>query len=137
MWSRLSRNSSLSSELRVADELHRAGVPFLAGTDSGGLSYTYYGFSLHAELAFLVQAGFTPMEALQAATLQPAQFLGLADQIGTVTAGKQADLLLLEANPLDDIRNTEKIRAVVVRGRYLDRAALNELLTRARSSAAH
>ena len=119
----------------MVGELHRAGVPFLAGTDSGGLSYIYYGFSLHDELAFLVRAGFTPMEALQAATLKAAQFLGLADQIGTITPGKQADLVLLEANPLDDIKNTQSIRAVVVRGRYLDRAALDGLLTQAKAVA--
>lgn len=77
------------------------------------------------------------MEALQAATLRPAEFLGLADKLGTVTPGKQADLVLLEANPLDDIRNTQKIRAVVVRGRYLDRAALDALLSQAKSVASH
>jgi imidazolonepropionase-like amidohydrolase len=131
------RRAAFKKELAVVGELRRAGVPFLAGTDSGGLSYTYYGFSLHDELAFLVQAGFTPMDALQAATSKAAQFLGLADQVGTVTAGKQADLVLLEANPLDDIRNTQSIRAVVVRGRYLDRVALDGLLARAKAAAAH
>ena len=131
------RRAGFQKGLAVVGELHRAGVPFLAGTDSGGLSYIYYGFSLHDELAFLVRAGFTPMEALQAATLKAAQFLGLADQIGTITPGKQADLVMLEANPLDDIKNTQSIRAVVVRGRYLDRAALDGLLTQAKSAAAH
>ena len=130
------RRAAFKKELAVVGELRRAGVPFLAGTDSGGLSYTYYGFSLHDELAFLVQAGFTPMEALQAATSKAAQFLGLANQVGTVTAEKQADLVLLAANPLDNIRNTQRIRAVVVRGRYLDRAALDGLLTRAKAAAA-
>ena len=133
----LQRRAAFQKALAIVGELHRVAVPFLAGTDSGGLSYTYYGFSLHDELAFLVQAGFTPMEALQAATLKPAQFLGLTDQVGTVTAGKQANLVLLEANPLDDIRNTQKIRAVVVRGRYLDRAALDGLLMQAKSAAVH
>jgi imidazolonepropionase-like amidohydrolase len=115
----------------------KVGVPFLAGTDSGGVPYLYYGFSLYDELALLVQAGFTPMEALQAATLKPAQFLGLANQLGTIAQGRRADLVLLEANPLDDIRNTQKIRAVVVLGRYLDRAALDALLSQAKSSASH
>jgi imidazolonepropionase-like amidohydrolase len=87
----------------------------------------YPGFSLHDELVFLVQASFTPMEALQTATLNPAKFLGLLDQLGTITAGKQADLVLLEANPLDG--------AVFMRGRYLDRAALDELLAHAKSAA--
>lgn len=128
------RNAEFREKLAVVGELHRAGVPFLAGTDSGGVPYTYPGLSLHDELVFLVQAGFTPMEALQTATLNPAKFLGLSDQLGTITAGKQADLVLLEANPLDDIHNTQKIRAVVVRGCYLDRAALDELLAYAKSA---
>jgi hypothetical protein len=131
------RRAAFQKELEIVGDLHRAGVLFLAGTDSGGVPYLYPGFSLHDELAFLVQAGFTPIEALQAATLKPAQFLGLSDQLGTIAPGKQADLVLLEANPLDDIHNTQRIRAVVVQGRYLDRAALDELLAHARSAANH
>ena len=131
------RRAEFQVILSIVTELHRAGVPFLAGTDADGYSYIYYGFSLHDELALLVQTGFTPMEALQAATLKPAQFLGLADHLGTVTAGKQADLVLLEANPLDDIRNSHKIRGVVVQGRYLNRAALDALLSQAKSAASH
>jgi hypothetical protein len=131
------RNAALQEELRIVGELHRAGVPFLAGTDSGGVPYTYPGFSLHDELVLLVQAGFTPLQALQTATLNPAKFLGLSDQLGTVAVGKQADLVLLEASPLDDIHNTQKIRAVVLSGRYLDRAALDQLLAHARSAANH
>lgn len=129
------RKRAFEEALRITRSAHKAGVPFLAGTDSGGVSYLYYGFSLHDELALLVQAGFTPLEALHAATLKAAQFLGLADQLGTITSGKQADLVLLEANPLEDIRNTQRIRAVVVRGHYLDRAALDALLSQAKSAA--
>jgi hypothetical protein len=131
------RKRAFEEALHMTRSAHKAGVPFLAGTDSGGVPYLYYGFSLHDELALLVQAGFTPMEALQAATLKPAQFLGLANQLGTIAQGKQADLVLVEANPLDDIRNTQKIRAVVVRGRYLDRAALDALLSQAKAAASH
>ena len=131
------RKRAFEEALHMTRAAHKAGVPFLAGTDSGGVPYLYYGFSLHDELALLVQADFTPMEALQAATLKPAQFLGIADQLGTITEGKQADLVLLEANPLDDIRNTRRIRAVVVRGHYLDRAALDALLNQAKSAASH
>jgi hypothetical protein len=131
------RNAAYQEELRIVGELHRSGVPFLAGTDSGGVPYTYPGFSLHDELALLVQAGFTPLEALQTATLDAAKFLGLLDQLGTVTVGKQADLVLLEANPLEDIHNTQKIHAVVLRGRYLDRPVLDELLATAKSAASH
>jgi imidazolonepropionase-like amidohydrolase len=129
------RKAEFDRVLTLVSELHRAGVPFLAGTDSDGSSYVYYGFSLHDELAFLVQTGFTPMEALQAATLKPAQFLGLTDKSGTIAPGKQADLVLLEANPLEDIHNTRKIRAVVVRGRLLDRPALDALLETAKAAA--
>jgi hypothetical protein len=131
------RKRAFQEAMRITRAAHHAGVPFLAGTDSGGVPYLYYGFSLHDELALLVDAGFTPMEALQAATLKPTQFLGLADQLGTIAPGKQADLVLLEANPLDEIRNTQRIRAVVVQGRYLDRAALDTLLSQARSAASH
>lgn len=131
------RKRAFQQALRITRTAHQAGVPFLAGTDSGGVPYLYYGFSLHDELALLVNAGFTPMEALQAATLRAAQSLGLAAQLGTIAPGKQADLVLLEANPLDEIQNTKKIRAVVVRGRYLDRAALDALLSQAKLSASH
>lgn len=129
------RRAEFQADLTIVSKLHRAGVPFLAGTDTDGLSYLYYGFSLPDELAFLVQAGFTPMEALQAATLKPAEFLGVADKLGTIAEGKQADIVLLEANPVEDINNIRKIRAVVVRGRYLDRAALDALLAQAKSAA--
>jgi imidazolonepropionase-like amidohydrolase len=74
-----------------------------------------------------VAAGFTPMEALQTATLNPAKFLGMED-LGTIEKGKLADLVLLDANPLDDIRNTQKIAAVFVNGRYLSRAELDKML---------
>jgi imidazolonepropionase-like amidohydrolase len=101
------RNAAFREEMAIVGELHRAGVPFLAGSDSGGVPYTYPGFSLHDELVFLVEAGFTPMEALQTATLNPAKFLGLLDQLGTIAPGKEADLVLLEANPLDDIHSED------------------------------
>jgi imidazolonepropionase-like amidohydrolase len=131
---RAERHAGFREELTIVGEFHRAGAPFLAGTDTGGPPYTYPGFSLHDELAFLVQAGFTPMEALQAATWKPAQFLGLAERFGTIARGKQVDLVLLDENPLDDIHNTRKIRAVVVQGRYFDRATLDQLLMRAKSA---
>lgn len=131
------RKRAFHQAMRTTRAAHSTGVPFLAGTDSGGVPYLYYGFSLHDELALLVDAGFTPMEALQTATLKPAQFLGIADQLGTIAPGKEADLILLEANPLDAIRNTQKIRAVVVRGHYLDRTALDVLLAQEKSAASH
>jgi len=111
--------------------MHRAGVPILAGTDVGN-PFVYPGFSLHDELGLLVEAGLTPAAALRAATLDPARYLGVADSLGSVARGKRADLVLLDADPLADIANTRRIRAVVARGRYLDRAALDALLAEAK-----
>ena len=122
------RQRFVAKELEVVKAMHAAGVQFLAGTDTAPGVYIFPGFSLHEELQRFVAAGFTPMEALQTATLNPARFLGITDRLGTVEKGKLADLLLLDANPLDDIRNTQKISAVVVNGRYLSRADLDKLL---------
>jgi imidazolonepropionase-like amidohydrolase len=83
---------------------------------------------LHDELANFVEAGFTPMEALQTATSNPARFFGMETSFGSVEPGKIADLLLLSANPLEDIRNTRKISIVVADGRVFDRAALDHIL---------
>lgn len=121
------RKRALREAMRITREAHEAGVRFLAGTDSGGVPYLYYGSSLHDELALLVDAGFTPMEALQAATRNPAKFLGLKDS-GTIEVGKRADLVLLTADPLADIHNTSKIEAVILDGQYLDRRRLDEFL---------
>jgi hypothetical protein len=108
--------------------LDSAGVAILAGTDLG-TPLTYPGFALHDELALLVrQGGLTPARALRAATLAPAQFFGRENESGLVGAGMRADLVLLDANPLTDIANTQRIRAVILGGRFFDRAALDALL---------
>lgn len=122
------RKRLYQKERQLVGAMHRAGVPLMAGTDVGN-PYVFPGFSLHDELALLVAAGLTPMEALQAATRNPAQFLGEKD-LGTVQQGKLADLVLLDADPLADIRNTTKIAAVVVRGRLMEREALDHLLAK-------
>ncbi len=114
-------------ELELTGAMHKAGVPFMTGTDVPG-AYTYPGFSLHDELALFVQTGFTPMEALQAATINPAKFLGLEKSLGTIEKGKFADLILLDANPLEDIANTKKISAVVANGKYLPKESLQKML---------
>jgi imidazolonepropionase-like amidohydrolase len=114
----------------IAD-LRRAGVGLLAGSDAGANEYSVPGFSLHDELVELVEAGLTPMEALQTATLNPARYLGITDALGTVELGKIADLVLLEANPLEDIRNTQKIAAVVVNGSILGKPELQQIFARA------
>jgi imidazolonepropionase-like amidohydrolase len=119
----------------LVGEMQKGGVKILAGTDSPA-PYVFPGFALHEELDLLVHAGLTRMEALQSATGNPAQFLSTLKDSGTIAAGKYADLVLLDANPLDDIRNTRKIRAVIVRGKLLDRPALDALLDFARSFAA-
>jgi hypothetical protein len=128
------RKREFQEVMRITRSAHQAGVRFLAGTDSGGVPYLYYGFSLHDELALLVDAGFTPMQALQAATRGPAQFLGFADT-GTIEAGKRADLVLLRADPLADIHNIQKIEAIFLGGRFLDRRELDVLLSSAENRA--
>jgi imidazolonepropionase-like amidohydrolase len=108
--------------------MHRFGVrKFLAGTDAPLGGRIPPGFSLLQELVSFAESGLTPLEALQTATLYPAQFFEATDSLGTVAAGKLADLVLLDANPLTDIRNLLKLRAVVANGRYFDRAALDAL----------
>jgi hypothetical protein len=117
----------LQRALILVGTMHRAGVRFMAGTDVSN-PYIFAGFSLHDELGLLVEAGLTPMEALQTATRNPALFLGMLDSIGTVEKGKFADLVLLDANPLEDISNTRHINAVVVGGRYLPKETLQKML---------
>ena len=121
------REKFFQAELKMVGEMNRAGVPILAGTDTAAGVRVYPGFSLHEELELLVRAGLTPMEALQAATLNAGKYLGLADT-GTIEKGKRADLVLLDANPLQDIKNTRKIQSVVLAGRYFSRADLDHLL---------
>jgi imidazolonepropionase-like amidohydrolase len=93
------------------------------------------GFSLHDELANFVEAGFTPLESLQTATSNPAKFLGIEASSGSVESGKIADLVLLAANPLTDIRNTQKINFVMAHGRLFDRAALDRILMQVEAAA--
>lgn len=104
-------------ELEIVNQMHKSGVPFLAGTDTAAGVHVFPGFSLHEELQYFVKAGFTPLEALQTATRNPAIFFGKTADMGSIESGKIADLVLLDANPIEDIRNTQKIRAVVLNGR--------------------
>ena len=113
---------------KLVGDMRKAGVEFLAGTDASGWNPVLPGFGLHEELALLVESGLTPMEALQSATRNPARYFNKLDEMGTVEAKKSADLVLLNANPLEDIRNTQKIEAVVMRGRYYSRKELNAML---------
>ncbi len=129
------RQEYFAHNLQMVGALHHAGVPFMAGTDAAPGVYIMPGFSLHDELANFVEAGFTPMEALQTATSNPARFLGMEARLGSVEPGKIADLVLLSANPLEDIRNTRKISIVVANGRLFDRAALDQILMHVETAA--
>lgn len=111
----------------LVGQMQRTGVHVLAGTDAPAPDLVP-GYSLHQELALLVEAGLEPQEALRAATSAPAEFLGKSRDAGTVAAGKYADLVLLDSNPLEQIRNTRRIRAVLVRGQLLERADLDKML---------
>jgi imidazolonepropionase-like amidohydrolase len=126
------RAREVQTRLRMAADLHAGGASLLAGTDvDNTFPFLFFGFSLHDELALLVKGGLTPLDALRTATINPARFLRRERELGTVTAGKLADLVLLEANPLEDIVNTRRIAAVVMNGRYLSRKALDQLLDQA------
>jgi imidazolonepropionase-like amidohydrolase len=143
-WSRtLQDNSSQDHALaarrwtvarKIVASLHLAGVPVLAGTDSP-MPRVYPGFALQDELQLFVESGMSPRDALRSATLAPATFLGIADKTGSVAVGKRADLVLVDGNPLSDIRNTRRIRAVLLDGRLLTRSALDALLSDAAKSA--
>ena len=129
------RAEIIRRSLEIIGKMNAVGVPIMAGTDAVAPN-VFPGFSLHEDMAYLVEAGLTPMQALQAASVRPAEFLGRRADQGTIEMGKRADLVLLDANPLDDIRNTEKIEAVVVNGRLLDRAELDTLLASVENFAA-
>ena len=108
--------------------MRAAGVRVLAGTDSGVIN-VLPGRSMHEELMLLVRdAGMTPLEAIRAATLSAAEFMGFERETGSITAGKRADLVLLDGNPLEDITRVRRLAGVAVRGRWLDRTALARLL---------
>ncbi len=122
-WATIYRN-----ELRHVGEMQRAGIVLLTGTDVGA-ALVVPGFSLHGELANFVNiAALTPRQALEATTIGAARVVGMADSLGTIETGKLADLVLLDGNPLRDIMNTRRIRAVIANGRLLDRAAIDALL---------
>jgi len=126
--------TAFQHHVQIVGAMHRAGVGLLVGTDVSN-PWVYWGFSLHDELAMFVDAGLTPMEALQAATIEPARFLHATDTLGTLQAGKVADMVLLDADPLADIHNTQRIHAIVVRGQLVDSAARQRLLDGAKAAA--
>ena len=121
--------------LKITRLAHRAGIPIMAGSDSND-TMIVPGFSLHRELALLNRAGLSPMEALRSATSVPATYLGRASELGGISPGMRADLVLLSANPLAQISNTRSIQAVIARGRVFDRGQLDALLVEAEHAAA-
>jgi imidazolonepropionase-like amidohydrolase len=130
------RQKFVEHELDMVKKLQMAGVPFIAGTDTPAGVDVLPGFSLHLELQRFVAAGFTPMQALQTATINPAKFLDKLNDFGTVEKGKIADLVLLDADPVNDIGNTQKISAVFSNGRYYSRAQLDRMLSDVQTYAA-
>ncbi len=116
---------------RMLAAMHGAGVPLMIGTDLAN-PYVFAGFSVHKEMELWAQAGIPAADILRAATVVPAGFCGVGDRYGTVEEGKRASLVLVEGNPLEDVRNAARIRAVVLDGRVFDRAALDGLMEEAR-----
>jgi imidazolonepropionase-like amidohydrolase len=114
-----SARTRLERGLRIVKALHDAGVPVVAGTDEG-----IPGHSVHREIELYVEAGLTPLEALQAATIVPARAMKLDRELGTIERGKRADLVVLDASPLDAIRNIRSVRWTISDGRVYDAQAL-------------
>ncbi|MGI9288553.1 MAG: amidohydrolase family protein [Pseudomonadales bacterium] len=113
--------------LRNVGQAHRAGVRILTGTDTFD-TYVFPGFSTHDELADLVAAGLSPLDALRTATIDAAIFSGVQDKFGSITVGKTADMILLNENPLNDIRNTQQIDGLFFNGQFFNRSNLDRLL---------
>jgi imidazolonepropionase-like amidohydrolase len=114
----------------MAYQLWRAGVPLMAGSDSPEF-FVVQGFSLHDELEMFVRSGLTPFASLQTATINPAKYLGVDKQKGAIGPGKQALMLLLDKNPLEDIKNTNTINTVFMGKKWYDKAAIEKMLAEA------
>jgi hypothetical protein len=126
--------NAVSNALQNLSFLNRQGVMILAGTDNEN-PYTIHGFTLHEELEWYQQAGLSPLQALQSATLNPAIFLNRLNEMGTVDKNKLADLVILNANPLTDIRNTRNIFAVIMNGNVIDSTQIDGMLRKVREKA--
>ena len=125
-----------SAEERLVGLMFRAGVPIMAGTDAMN-PYCFPGFSLHDELALLVESGLSPLAALQTATINPARFLVRTADIGTIEVGKTANLVLLRSDPLADIHNSAQVEGVWLQGKYFSKSAIDEMLATAQHKASH
>jgi imidazolonepropionase-like amidohydrolase len=116
----------------MVHELWKAGVPLMAGSDAPEF-FVVAGFALHDELRTMVEAGLTPYAALQTATINPATFLEMNKRTGTIVVGKEADLVMLDKNPLEDITNTRSISGVSSSSGWLDKDGVQKLLDEARN----
>jgi len=121
-------------KMKCVPIMHAAGVKLLAGTDTPN-PYCFPGFSLHDELEWFVKAGLSPADALHTATINPAIYFSQEKNFGTVEIGKIASLVVLDKNPLEDIRNTTSIQMVILRGSIMDRKKLDEMLDKVRTQA--
>lgn len=130
------REKFVEHELDIVRKLHAAEVPFLAGTDTPAGVDVLPGISLHLELQRFVAAGFTPLQALQTATINPARFFNRLGDYGPIQPGRFADLVLLKANPLTDIANTRQIAGVIADGQYLSQQDLDQLRIKLKQIAA-
>lgn len=133
----VARHKGYEETAALLPMLQKAGVTIMAGTDAGFLnSFDYPALGLHQELALYVRNGLTPAQALSAATRAGPAWFGMLDHYGSVETGKQADLTLLDRNPLEDITATQAVNMVILRGMVQDRAALDRLLAEARGKVA-
>jgi len=119
--------ASLALQRKLVKALQDADVPLLCGTDASDVG-PVAGFGLHKELQEFVNDGFTPYQALRTATVNPAKYFRLSDQFGTIEPGRRADMVLLEANPLENIANTKRIAGVVLQGKWMDKEGLTAKL---------
>ncbi|MBL7851823.1 MAG: amidohydrolase family protein [Cyclobacteriaceae bacterium] len=117
--------------MNMAGKIHKAGVPMMAGTDTP-IAFLTPGLSLHEELVSLVEAGLSTQEALKAATINPAIYFGIENELGSIRETQWADLLILSANPLEDIRNTQRIDAVIKQGKFFGKSELDSIKSRLR-----
>jgi imidazolonepropionase-like amidohydrolase len=120
-------NALFAKRVALVGAMHRAGVRLMPGTDAP-LRNSPPGFGLHAELELFAQAGMTPLQALRAATLEPAQYFGMADSSGAIAAGMLADLVLLDANPLASVTSLRRVNAVIANGRVFERQEIERIL---------
>jgi imidazolonepropionase-like amidohydrolase len=123
-------------ETAMVAAMHRAGVRILVGTDASDEAYVYAGSSVHDEMVLMAAAGMPTSAVLAAATVGPAEYLGMRDSLGTIESGKAADLVVLDGDPLADISNVRRVHAVISQGRLIGPAARDSLMARARAEAA-